>query len=258
MKSQAELFERTIGVLREPAELARQAAEGPKRQRARQSTRKRAPSQARASIAAHEILGVPFEPARANPRYLADSAPLRADALPALRAQRPAAAARSRSGCGRTSATTGRWRAAARSCAAPSTSASPTSTWPTTTGRPYGSAETNFGRIFAEDLAPVPRRARHLDQGRLRHVAGPLRRVGLAQVPAREPRPEPRADGPRPRRHLLLAPLRPRHAAARRRWARSTAAVRSGKALLRRHLLLLGPSARARRSRSCASSARRC
>src|SRR5207248_9918478 len=42
----------------------------------------------------------------------------------------------------------------------------------------------------------VPRRARGLDQGRLRHVAGPIRRMGLAQVPAREPRPEPGADGP--------------------------------------------------------------
>ena len=30
----------------------------------------------------------------------------------------------------------------------------------------------------------VPRRAGHLDQGRLRHVARPVRRVGLAQVPA--------------------------------------------------------------------------
>ena len=60
---------------------------------------------------------------------------------------------------------------------------------------------------------PVPRRARHLDEGRLRHVARPVRRVGLAQVPAREPRPEPRAHGPRLRRHLLLPPPRPRDAA---------------------------------------------
>ena len=38
-------------------------------------------------------------------------------------------------------------------------------------GPPYGSAETNFGRMMREDFAPVPRRAHHLVQGRLRHVA---------------------------------------------------------------------------------------
>ena len=52
-------------------------------------------------------------------------------------------------------------------------------------GPPAGSAESNFGAIFAEDFAPVPRRAHHLDQGRLRHVAGPVRGLRLAQVPAR-------------------------------------------------------------------------
>ena len=41
-------------------------------------------------------------------------------------------------------------------------------------------------------LRALPRRADHLDQGRLRHVARPVRRVGLAQVPARLARPEPR------------------------------------------------------------------
>ena len=51
-------------------------------------------------------------------------------------------------------------------------------------GPPYGSAEINFGRVLAEDFRRLPRRAGHLDQGRLRHVARPLRRLGLAQVPA--------------------------------------------------------------------------
>ena len=50
-------------------------------------------------------------------------------------------------------------------------------------GPPYGSAESNFGRDLARGPAPLPRRADHLDQGRLRHVARPVRRVGLAQVP---------------------------------------------------------------------------
>ena len=59
----------------------------------------------------------------------------------------------------------------------------------------------------------VPRRARDLDQGRLRHVARAVRRVGIAEVPAREPRPEPPPHGARLRRHLLLAPPRSRDAA---------------------------------------------
>ena len=69
----------------------------------------------------------------------------------------------------------------------------------------------------------LPRRARDLDQGRLRHVARPLRRRRLAQVPSREPRPEPRAARPRLRRHLLLASRSTRRRRSRRRWARSTA-----------------------------------
>ena len=105
-------------------------------------------------------------------------------------------------------------------------------------------------------LPALPRRARDLDQGGLRHVARPVRRVGLAQVRAREPRPVAAADGPRVRRHLLLAPLRPRDAArgddGRARHApcgrarRSTPASRPTR---RRR--------RARRRRSCAASARR-
>ena len=38
-------------------------------------------------------------------------------------------------------------------------------------------------------LPALPRRAADLDQGRLGHVAGPVRRVRLAQVPARQPGP---------------------------------------------------------------------
>ena len=61
-------------------------------------------------------------------------------------------------------------------------------------------------------LRAVPRRAHHLDQGRLRHVARPVRRVGIAQVPAQLARPVAEAHGARLRRHLLLAPTRPRDA----------------------------------------------
>ena len=83
----------------------------------------------------------------------------------------------------------------------------------------------------------APRRARDLDQGWLRHVAGPLWRVGQPQVPAGQPRPEPEAHGPRLCRHLLFPPLRSRDAArgddGRARYGRAP-----GQGALCRHLLL--------------------
>ena len=123
-------------------------------------------------------------------------------------------------------------------------------------GPPYGSAEENFGRLLPRRPRALPRRARHLDEGRLRHVAGPVRRVGLAQVPAREPRPEPRAHGPRLRRHLLLAPLRPGDA-ARGDDGRARHRRAAGQGAVRRHLVLLGGADARRPPRSCASSGRR-
>ena len=104
-------------------------------------------------------------------------------------------------------------------------------------GPPPGSAEENFGRILANGPSALPRRAHHLDQGRLRHVARAVRRVGLAQVPAGQPRPEPQAHGPRLRRHLLLAPPRPGHA-ARGDHGRARHGRPSGQGALRRHLEL--------------------
>ena len=76
-------------------------------------------------------------------------------------------------------------------------------------GPPYGSAERNFGTHLRAGLPALPRRADHLDQGRLRHVAGPVRPGRrLAQVPARLARPVAAADGPGLRRHLLQPPVR--------------------------------------------------
>ena len=42
-------------------------------------------------------------------------------------------------------------------------------------GPPYGSAEENFGRLLRSDLRAVSRRARDLDESRVRHVARALR-----------------------------------------------------------------------------------
>ena len=125
-------------------------------------------------------------------------------------------------------------------------------------GPPYGSAESNFGAIFAQGLPArtatswsSPRRPGY-DMW-----PGPYGECGVAQVPAREPRPVAGAHGRRLRRHLLQPPLRPGHAArgddGRAGHGRP---LRAG--AVRRHLLLLAASAPARPPRSCASWARRC
>ena len=76
-------------------------------------------------------------------------------------------------------------------------------------------AETNFGRHFRDDFRPVPRRTHHLHQGRLRHVARPVRRMGLPQIPARQPGPVAGPDGPGLRGHLLQPPPGPGNADGR-------------------------------------------
>ena len=60
-------------------------------------------------------------------------------------------------------------------------------------GPPAGSAEEAFGEILQDRLRRLSRRADHLDQGRLWHVARPVWRVGQPQVHAGQPRPEPEA-----------------------------------------------------------------
>ena len=78
---------------------------------------------------------------------------------------------RSRSGSGTTSATTGRSRRSRAILRRAFDLGITHFDLANNYGPPYGSAEENFGRILRDDLAPVPRRARDLDQGRLRHVA---------------------------------------------------------------------------------------
>ena len=116
------------------------------------------------------------------------------------------------SACGITSATSTSSRTGATSRAAPSISASRTSTWLTTTARRRAPPR-KLSAADAQGLPPVPRRDDHLVEGGLSHVAGPVRGVGLAQVPGRELRPVAEAHGPPVRRHLLQPPLRSGHAA---------------------------------------------
>ena len=112
-------------------------------------------------------------------------------------------------------------------------------------GPPDGSAEENFGRILRDDFAALPRR----DRSSRRRPAttcgpGPYGDWGSRKYLLELARPEPHAPRPRLRRHLLLAPPRPRDpdrgddGRARRRRAH-------GQGALRRHLELRPEQTRA-------------
>ena len=76
-------------------------------------------------------------------------------ALPAHRAERAQAARALARACGRTSAPTGPRRPSARSCAGPSTGASPTSTSPTTTARPTAAPRRTSGATWPTTSSPT-------------------------------------------------------------------------------------------------------
>ena len=187
--------------------------------------------------------------------YVAAAGPLRRDALPPLRPQRPAAAAVS----------LGLWhnfgddQPARRAARDPAPRVRPRHH--PLRPRQQLRAAVRLGR---GELRPHLRRTSrptatscHLHEGRLRHVARPVRRVGLAQVPARVPRPEPQRMGLDYVDIFYSHRLRPGHA-ARGDDRRARHRRPPGQGAVRRDLVLLGRAhARGRRG-SCASSARRC
>ena len=187
------------------------------------------------------------------------TSPLKTDTTRCPTAAAVAAASscpRSASGCGTASATTRRSRTSARSSAARSISASPTSTWPTTTARRYGSAEINFGRILREDLRPYRDELIISTKAGYDMWPGPYGEWGSRKYLLASLDQSLEPHGPGVRRHLLLAPLRPGHAAGGDdRRARHRGALRPR--AVRRHLVLLGRAHARRRSRSPARSARR-
>ena len=106
-------------------------------------------------------------------------------------------------------------------------------------GPPYGSAEENYGRIFKHDLRPyrdelvISTKAGYDMWPGPYGSGGGTRKYVLASLDQ-----SLAPDGPRVRRHLLLAPLRPRHSA--RGDDRGTRhGGEAGQGALRRHLLLL-------------------
>ena len=82
-------------------------------------------------------------------------------------------------------------------------------------GPPPGSAETNFGQILRSDLRGYRDELVISTKAGYDMWPGPVRRPRIAQVPSRQPRPEPRPDGSRLRRHLLFPPRRSGHASGR-------------------------------------------
>ena len=80
-------------------------------------------------------------------------------------------------------------------------------------GPPYGSAEINFGRILREDFAPYRDELIISTKAGYDMWPGPYGEWGSRKYLLAQPRPEPAADAARVRRHLLLPPLRSRHAA---------------------------------------------
>ena len=110
----------------------------------------------------------------------------------------------------------------------------------------------------AAGLPPLPRRARDLQQGGLRHVARPLRRVGLAQVRARLAGPEPRRGwGSTTSTSSTRTGFDPDTPLEETLGALDTA-VRQGKALYAGISSYSAERTRGGRRRSCAGSARRC
>ncbi len=116
--------------------------------------------------------------------YLGGSRPVRRHALPQGGPQRAACCPPSPSGCGRTSVTSTRWPTQREILRRAFDLGVTHFDLANNYGPPYGSAEINFGRLLRRGLPAVPRRTGDLHQGRVRHVAGSVRRLGLAQVPA--------------------------------------------------------------------------
>ena len=123
-------------------------------------------------------------------------------------------------------------------------------------GPPYGSAEETFGRILGKDLAAYRDELIVSTKAGYDMWPGPYgdwgsRKYLLASLDQSLAR-----HGARLRRHLLLAPLRPRDA-SRGDDGRPRHSCTSGQGALRRHLVVLVRAHARRGRRSCARSGRR-
>ena len=163
--------------------------------------------------------------------YIAASDRYDVDDLQPLRPLSGSSSPRSRSGCGTTSATTSRSRRSARSCAAPSTAASPTSTSPTTTARRPARPRRTSAASCARTSAPYRDELIISTKAGYDMWPGPYGEWGSRKYLLASLDQCAAAHGARLRRHLLLAPLRPRHPARGDARRASATAVKQGKAL---------------------------
>ena len=124
-------------------------------------------------------------------------------------------------------------------------------------GPPSGSAEENFGRLLREDFVPYRDELVISTKAGYDMWPGPYGEWGSRKYLLASLDQSLAPDGPRLRRHLLLAPLRPRHA-ARGDDGRARHGGAPGQGALRRHLLVLAGADARGGARSCATSARRC
>ena len=124
-------------------------------------------------------------------------------------------------------------------------------------GPPYGSAEENFGRLMEQDLRPFRDELVISTKAGYDMWPGPYGDLGSRKYLLSSLDQSLRAHGPRLRRHLLLAPLRPGHA-ARGDDGRARHGGAPGQGALRRASRPTRRRRRWRPSRSCATSARRC
>ncbi len=124
-------------------------------------------------------------------------------------------------------------------------------------GPPAGSAEINFGRILREDLRPYRDELIISTKAGYDMWPGPYGEWGSRKYLLRVARPVAGADGARVRRHLLLAPLRPGHAAGGDD-GRAGHRGPLGPRAVRRHLVLLGRAHGGGGRDRATGSARRC
>ena len=104
-------------------------------------------------------------------------------------------------------------------------------------GPPYGSAEENFGRWMAADFRPYRDELIISTKAGYDMWPGPYGGRRIAQIPARQPRPEPQAHGARLCRYLLFASCR-RGDSARGDDGCARSCLAAGQGALRRHFLL--------------------
>ena len=164
--------------------------------------------------------------------------PLRRECSTAAAAEAGSSCPRSRSGSGTTSAATAPSRRAARILRRAFDLGVTHFDLANNYGPPYGSAEETFGRVLRDDLRPYRDELVISTKAGYDMWPGPYGEWGSRKYLLASLDQSLRADGPRLRRHLLLAPLRPGHA-ARGDDGRARHGGAPGQGALRRHLVVL-------------------